>query len=106
MERSYIPVPEMGLARVNVAATSASSTETAVPSGAKVVEIRATEPVYIRWGDTGMSAAAADANAQLFPAGEKAQQVPLNMAVGTPYTYFRVIRAGSADATVQMERIA
>lgn len=91
--------------RVNATATAASTTEAALPSGAKVIELRATEAIWIRFGNTGMNAAAADTDSILFPAGEKVMPVPLT-AAGVAYDYFRVMRVGSADVPVQIELVS
>lgn len=90
--------------RVNTSATVASTAEVALPSGSRVIELRATESIAIRFGNTGMGAAAVDADSVLFPAGEKLMIVPLD-ANGAPYDYFRCIRVGSADVPVQIEKV-
>lgn len=89
--------------RVNATAGSSSTAEAALPTGARLVVIRATGPIAIRFGNTGMSAAAIDANSILFPAGEAPYAVPLISDV--PATHFRVIRASASDAYVQMESV-
>lgn len=91
--------------RVNATADAAGTAEAALPAGAKLIELRATDSIAIRFGNTGMGAAAIDANSILFPAGEKVMPVPLD-ASGNPYDFFRVIRTGSADVYVQIEKIA
>ena len=90
--------------RVNATAATASTAEAALPSGARLLMIRATGPIAIRFGQTGMGAAAVDANSILFPAGEAPIQVPLHTD-GTPHGYFRVIRASGSDAFVQVEMV-
>lgn len=90
--------------RVNATAGAASTAEAALPTGARVIEVRATDAIWIRFGNTGMSAAAADANSILFPAGEKVMPVPLDSS-GNPFDYFRVLRVGSSDVAVQIERV-
>lgn len=90
--------------RVNATAATASTAEAALPTGARLVMVRATGPMAIRFGNTGMSAAAVDANAILFPSGEAPIAVPLHTD-GTPYTHFRVIRASGSDAFVQIEGV-
>jgi hypothetical protein len=60
--------------------------------------LRTLEPIFIRFGTSGVSAAA-DSNSVLFPAGE-----------GIVYategaTHFAVIRAGSYDALMQLEGV-
>lgn len=91
--------------RVNVTAGAASSSETAVPGGASAVEIRATGDIWLRFGNTGLGDAAADANSILFPGGEKFIVVPLD-ANGAAYDFFKVMRVGSSDVPVQMEAVA
>ncbi len=90
--------------RVNATAAASSTAEAALPSGAVVVELRMTDFIWIRFGDTGMGAAAADANSMLMAGGEKIMPIPLN-ASGVPYGYFRVLRVGSTDVAVQIEKV-
>lgn len=90
--------------RINVSVTGSSSAEAALPAGSKLIEVRSTEPVWIRFGNTGMGAAAADVDSILFPAGEKAMPVPLD-GNGVAYDYVRILRAGTDDCTVQIESI-
>lgn len=90
--------------RVNATAAVASTAEAAMPASARVIELRCTLDIWIRFGNTGVGAAAADANSILVPAGEKVMPVPVD-ASNNPYDFFRVIRAGSADSAVQIERI-
>lgn len=92
--------------RVVATATAASTAEAALPVDSVFIELRATAAIWIRFGDTGMGAAAAnDVNSILFPPGEKAMPVPLNPTTRVPYTYFRCIRDGAADVPVQIERL-
>lgn len=90
--------------RVNATAATASTAEAAMPTGARLVVVRATGPVAIRFGQTGMGAAAVDANSILFPSGEAPLQVPLHTD-GAPHGFFRVIRASGSDAFVQIEMV-
>lgn len=91
--------------RVNATATSSSTTEAALPTGARVISLTALDAIAIRFGNTGMGAAAVDADSILFAAGEKPIFIPLN-ADGTPVTHFRCIRIGSSDVPVQIEKLA
>lgn len=99
-----IPVVWGSGSRVNATATAASTAEAALPTGATLIELRATDAVAIRFGNTGMGAAAVDANSILFPAGEKVLPVPLDSS-GIPFDYFRVIRVGAEDVPVQIELV-
>jgi hypothetical protein len=83
--------------RVNATAGETSTAEAAVPAGSRVLIIRATDAIWIRFGATGMSAAAADANSILFLGGEAIYQLK------DGETHFRVLRVGSADVAVQLE---
>lgn len=85
--------------RVNATAGATSTAEAAVPTGGNVLMIRATAAIAIRFGPTGMGAAALDANSILFVAGE----APYLLKTGE--AYFRVIRVGSADVPVQLESV-
>ena len=85
--------------RVNATAAVASTAEAAIPAGGTVLLCRATDAIWIRFGTTGMGAAAADANSILFVGGE----APIPLPDGT--THFRVLRVGSADVAVQLESV-
>ena len=86
--------------RVNATAAVGSTAEAAIPASAEhLILCRATGPIAIRFGTTGMGAAAVDANSILFPAGE----APIPLPLGT--THFRVIRASGSDAFMQLETI-
>jgi hypothetical protein len=95
-------LPLSGL-RVNATAAVASTAEAAVPAGGALLMVRATGPIAIRFGNTGVGAAAVDANSILFPAGEAPVRIPLVSDV--PATHFRVIRASGSDAFVQLESV-
>ena len=86
--------------RVNATAAAASTAEAAVPAGGDVLLIRATDAIAIRFGATGMGAAAVDANSILFVAGESIYVLKSGEA------FFRVIRVGAADVPVQLESVA
>lgn len=92
--------------RVVATATAASTVEAAMPANAYYIEIRAVESIWIRFGDTGMGAAAADANSILFTPGEKAMPVPLNPTTQIPYAFFRCMRVGANDVPVQIEKLS
>lgn len=93
--------------RAVATAASASSAEVALPTGARLIEVRTTGSVWLRFGNTGMNAAASDENSILFPAGEKPMLVPID-ASNLPYDFFRVLRAANeaADVSVQIESIS
>ena len=100
------PVLTPSASRVNVTtAAGASSAEVALPAASKALRIGATEACFIRFGNTGVGAAAADANSMYFPAGVEYVGIPVD-ASGAPYDYVRVIRAGSNETTAQFERVA
>lgn len=84
--------------RVNATAAAASTAEAAVPAGGNILLIRATDAIAIRFGTTGMGAAAIDADSILFIGGE----APF---VLSGQTHFRVIRVGAADVPVQLESV-
>lgn len=91
--------------RVNLTAPVASSAEAALPAKSGVLRIGATEACWIRFGNTGMGAAAADANSMYFPSGVEYLGIPLDSS-GVPYDYVRAIRAGANDSVLQFERVA
>lgn len=82
--------------RVNLTAGAASS-RTTIPTGAQVVLFRATDHVWYNFGDSGVTASAA-ATSVLFPAGEAAVVLP------TGATHVAVLRVGSSDVPVQLEK--
>ena len=82
--------------RANLTAGAASS-RVAIPSGAQVVLIRATDHIWYNFGDSNVTASAADTSV-LFPAGEAAVVVP------TGATHVAVLRVGSSDVPVQLEK--
>lgn len=87
-------------ARVNATAGAASTAEAALPTNAReIIIVRSSGLMAIRFGTTGMGAAAVDANSVLFVAGEAPVQLPEGA------THFRVIRGGSSDAAVQLETV-
>lgn len=91
--------------RVVATATATSTAEAALPINSAYIELRAVEAIWIRFGNTGMGVAAADANSVLFTPGEKVMPVPLNPTTQVPYDYFRCMRIGAADVPVQIERL-
>lgn len=90
--------------RVNSVA-GATSSGGELPAGSKVIELRITDSVYLRFGDSAVGAAAADTNSILVPAGEKIMVVPAASNPEVPYTYFRAIRVGSTDVALQIEKV-
>lgn len=89
--------------RVNTTVSS-SSIGGELPPGARVIEVRVTDSVYLRFGSSNIGAAAADANSALVVAGEKIMIVP-GVNAETPYTHFRAIRVGSSDVAMQIEKV-
>ena len=82
--------------RVNLTAGAASSRD-AIPTGAQVVLVRATDHIWYNFGDGSVTASAA-ATSVLFPAGEASVVVP------TGTTHIAVLRVGSSDVPVQLEK--
>lgn len=101
---SPVPVVYGSGTRVNNTAAAASAAEAALPTGAAVIEVRATDAIWLRFGNTGMAAASAASTSILFVGGEKVMPVPLDGS-GNPYDYFRTLRVGSTDVAVQIESI-
>lgn len=92
-----------GGTRVNATATTASTAEAAIPAGgaAGVMLLRASAAFSIRFGITGMSAAANDNTSILVPgAGTYILQV------ASTVTHFRAIRLGAADVPFQLETVS
>lgn len=91
--------------RLVVTAGAASTAAQAIPgTAAQVLEIRATADVWLRFGASGVSDAAADANAILFPAGERLMVIPYSSGVVVS-THFKALRAGGTDAIVEVEEV-
>src|SRR6187431_3216640 len=86
--------------RVVATAGAASTAAAAIPGGGNVLMIRAVAAIWIRFGASGVGAAAADANSILFVAGES----PYLLKPGE--THFRVLRVGADDVQVQLESVA
>lgn len=82
--------------RVNLTASAASS-RAAIPTGAQVVLVRATDHIWYNFGDSSVTASAADTSV-LFPAGEAAVVIP------TGTTHVAVLKVGAADVPVQLEK--
>ena len=94
--------------RVSVASGAAGSTELALPAGYTLLEITATENIYIRFGNTGMDVASttvANDGSRLFLAGVQIVPVPLD-SNDNPYDYFSVIRAAATNGIVQIEGVS
>lgn len=98
-----LPIAYGNQTRVNATSGAASTAQAALPAGAKVILVRTTTDIALRFGNTGMAAAANDANAVLVPAGEVVMFVPLD-GTGVAYDYFRLIQI-TAAGTVQIEGV-
>lgn len=92
-----VPIVIGSTTRVNATAGATSTAAAAVPSGGRVLIVRAVDNIWIRFGTSSVGAAAADANSILFTAGE-------GYYVMQPTdTHFRVLRVGASDVLVQLE---
>ena len=92
--------------RVGVASGVSGSSELALPS-TDIIEITATENIYIRFGNTGMTVATttvADNASRLFLAGVQVVPVPFDTN-GDPWDFFSVIRAAATSGVVQIEAV-
>ncbi len=98
------PVVRYTGARVNATVSSSSTAAAEIPAGSRVIELRITDSVYIRFGDSDVGAAAADTNSILVPAGEKIMIVP-GPSEEVHYKYFRAIRVGSTDVALQIAKV-
>jgi len=85
--------------RVNATAAASTTAEAAIPAGGSALIVRCTDSIWLRFGTTGMGAAAADLNSILQLGGEAIVQPP------DLTTHFRVLRVGSADVAVQLETV-
>ncbi len=86
-------------------ASDADSTAMAIPTGASLIEVAATENCYIAFGDSGVvaSSSVATDGPRLFLAGVQIIPVPLD-GDDVPYTHMAVIQAGTAGI-VQIEEV-
>ena len=88
------------------ATTSGSSDEAALPAGSVVLRISASAPCWIRFGNAGMDAAAADVSSMYFPGADVEYiGVPLDES-GNPVSHVRVIPEGAPATHVHFERVA
>lgn len=87
--------------RVNATATTASTAEAAVPANTGLIVVRVAAPgVSIRFGATGMDAAANAATSIMLPA---AGEYLIELAATD--THFRCIRTLAADVGIQLEAL-
>lgn len=101
-----VPIVYPSGVRVTEPAVSVSSTAAAaLPAGSILIEVRATQSVWLRFGPSGVAAADTSSDSILFPAGEKV--IPVPVIAGVVATHFRAILSSdaTADANVQIERI-
>lgn len=86
--------------------TSVSSQRITLPTGAKLIEITAVNPVFINFGDVTVDASSTIAidGSRIFLAGVQVVQVPLDPATGLPYTHVAVIQV-SAAGIFQIEEL-
>jgi len=102
-----VPALLLSGARLTLTATDVSTVEAALPVRSALIIVRATENIWLRFGNTGMDAAAADDDSILFLSGCEAVEVPFSDASGiNAHTHVRVIRAGENNSLVQIERVA
>ncbi|HVJ22329.1 MAG TPA: hypothetical protein VM756_00170 [Burkholderiales bacterium] len=87
--------------RVNATAATASTAEAAVPAAAagNYCRVLTQGPIAIRFGATGVGAAAADNTSTFLPAGEHI------FKLAATDTHFRVIRSIATDALLQLESL-
>lgn len=102
---SALPIYEGTGTRVNATATATATAAASIPgTGTKIVEIRATDAVWIKFG-TGSVAADTTSASILWTPGSAPLVVPLDGS-SDPYTHFSCMRVGAADVPVQLEQIA
>jgi hypothetical protein len=99
------PIYEGTGTRVNSTATLAATAAAALPgTGTNVVEIRATDAIWIKFGIAGVTADTTSASI-LWTPGSDPLVVPVD-ANGDPFTHFSCMRVGSADVAVQIEQLS
>lgn len=86
--------------------TSGTTQRITLPTGTKLIEITAVNPVYINFGDNTVEATStiADDGSRLFLAGVQVVQVPLDPADNVPYTHVAVIQV-SVAGIFQVEKL-
>tara|TARA_R100001143_G_scaffold28420_1_gene28082 strand:+ start:4606 stop:4971 length:366 start_codon:yes stop_codon:yes gene_type:complete len=87
---------------------NATSARVALPAGAEMIELVATESCYIAFGDVTVDATAAiNATSRLFTAGVQQVPVPIDPATDEPYTYVAAIEAAATTPGIlQIEELA
>lgn len=100
-----LPIYEGTGTRVNATATATATAAAGLPgTGTKLVEIRATDAIWIKFG-TGSVAADTTSASILWTPGSAPLVIPLDGS-NDPYTHFSCMRVGSSDVPVQIEQIA
>lgn len=100
-----LPIYEGTGTRVNITATATATAAAALPgTGTKLVEIRATDAVWVKFGTDSVAADTTSASI-LWTPGSAPVVVPLDGS-GDPYTHISCMRVGAADVPVQVEQIA
>lgn len=89
--------------RIQIEATDSPSEAVPLPEGARLVEIRATEDCYIRFGDETV-VATTDHESMLFLRGVQPVAILLD-GDNDPLTHVSAVRLGSQNAVVQIERL-
>jgi len=96
---SFGQIIRWGQEKILLEALSSAAVAQAIPS-TFLAEVRATAPVYIRFGDETVEATQ-DNDSHLFPAGVQTIIIPVDED-GQRYTHVSVVRAGAADGIVQI----
>lgn len=97
-----VPVVRWTANRIQIASAATTSAATALSTGRKAFEVRATQDCYLKFGGNSV-AATPDSSSDLFLRGVQVVPVPLD-ASGVPYTYVAVIRVDT-DGVVQLCQI-
>jgi len=89
--------------RIHLAAADVASAATPLPTGSKILELRAGEDCYVRFGDDAVEASQ-DGDSDFYPRGVQTIAVPLDANL-QPYTHVSVIRAGVDNGVFQAMKI-
>ncbi len=84
-----------------------STARIAIPTGAELIELTATENCYLNFGDNTVEAAATIVTdgSRIFVAGVQVIPVPIDPTTDEPYTHIAAIQS-SAAGILQIEQVA
>ena len=89
-----IPIQVLRVAgSTNLAYSVAANNNNALPSGTEVVMVSTIEPIWVKFGASGVTISAGESGAILIPGGG------VSLALNPTDTHVALIRAGTVDGT-------